>query len=256
MSTADLATPATGRSAWPSNGRGGTLTPSGAPGGLYLYRVGSPIVGQAGAVAGADLDHRAVHAGVLAIQDALGWHGVTIQADGLYGPVTAAAVTSFNTACPAPTHGDPAHPADPPGTVGRGTAYRLFAPIITAYAQAHQVPPGIVHGIVELESGWDPGAVGYSTPQDLGLAQWRTPMEHDGVMVDEAVAFNPFMALALLAQSQATFYASLKHWALTVAAHHAPAWAADLATTAAGWTADSPQGKSWVYLNFVLNHTG
>lgn len=244
----------TGRGAWPTDGRGGTLTVDGKPGGLYLYHAGSTIVGSAG-VGAADLDHRAVAFGVKAIQDALRWHGSTLPVDGQYGPSTAAAVTAFQKAIPAMPFTDTVHPADPAGVVGRGTAFHLFAPLASAYAQQFAVPPGVVHGIIELESGWDPGAVGATTPQDLGLAQWRTPMVHDGETVDEAAAFMPFTALRLLAQTQAAYYASLGHWALTIASHHAPTWAADLATTAAAWAPDSSQARSWSYLNIVLNHT-
>ncbi len=234
-------------------GRGGTLALDGTPGGYYLYRAGSTVVGSGG-LAAADLDHRAVAYGVKAIQFALRWHGSTVIADAKFGAATAAAVAAFQRSLPGQPYVDTVHPADPSGVVGKGTAYALFAPMASAYALQFNVPVGVAHGIIELESGWDPGAVGGTTPQDLGLAQWRTPLEHDGVLVDEAGAFNPFTALQLLARTQAAFYASLQHWALTIAAHHAPAWAQELATSTGAWTADSPQGKSWSYLNIVLNH--
>lgn len=245
--------PTTGRGAWPKDGRGGTLNPDGTPGGFYLFRAGSPIVGSGG-LAATDLDHRAVAYGVKAIQFALRWHGLTIVADAKYGQATAAAVTTFQQRLPARPYTDPVRPADPPGVVGKGTAYHLFSPIASAYCAGYGVPPGIAHGIVELESAWDPGAVGFSTPQDLGLAQWRTPLEHDGEFMDEAKAFDIYPALRLLAQTQAARFASLHHWALAVAAHHAPAWAAQWATATGAWAPDSPEGKSWAYLNVVLNH--
>jgi peptidoglycan hydrolase-like protein with peptidoglycan-binding domain len=245
--------PTTGRGAWPASGRGGTLALDGTPGGYYLYRAGSAIVGSGG-LAAADLDHRAVAYGVKAIQFALRWHGSTVIADARYGPATATAVAAFQKTVSAQPYVDTVHPADPAGVVGKGTAFHLFAPMANAYAQRAGVPVGVAHGIVELESAWDPGAVGGTTPQDLGLAQWRTPLEHDGELVDEAKAFDPFTALRLLAQTQAAFYASLKHWGLTIAAHHAPAWAQELATSAGAWAPDSAQGKSWSYLNVVLNH--
>lgn len=247
------ADPATGRGAWPKDGRGGTLNPDGTPGGYYLYRAGSTIVGSGG-LAAPDLDHRAAAYGVKGIQFALRWHGFTVNADAEYGPATASAVAAFQRGQQKYPYVDAVRPADPPGVVGKGTAYHLFAPIASAYCARYAVPPGIAHGIVELESAWDPGAVGFTTPQDLGLAQWRVPLEHDGEFMDEAKAFDVFTSLRLLAQTQAARYASLKHWALAMAAHHAPAWAAQWAKTTGAWTADSPEGKSWSYLNVVLNH--
>lgn len=250
----------TGRGAWPKTGRGGTLTLDGKPGPYYAYHQGAPIVGSGGTGA-PDLDRRAVAYGVRSIQAALNWHAgkTVVPVDGLYGPATAAAIAStmarLVVKMPFIDH---IHPPEPAGVVGQGAAYHLFAPIVDAYAQdagaLPGVPRGVAHGVVELESAWDPGAVGYSTPQDLGLAQWRTPLEHAGVMVDEAFAFDIFKALKLLVTTLAAAYASYGLWELAVAHHHAPAWADDLAATMKAWPAGSPLGRSRDYINYVLNH--
>lgn len=250
--TTPATTAPTGRAAWTS--RGGAITLTGRQG-YYAYVAGEPLVGSAG-IHAADLDHRAVAWGVVAIQAALNWHAqkTVVVPDGVFGPGTAAQVAAFQKAQHRYPFTDTAHPADPSGAVGKGTAFALFSPVLTAYCEGSGVPAGIAHGVVELESAWDPGAVGSTTPQDEGLAQWRVPMTHDGVAVDEAYAFGLFSSLKLLAQSMEDVYRSVGHWALVVMAHHAPAWAQITAATVGHWDPASPEGKSWAYLNVVLNH--
>jgi len=241
----------TGRAAWPASGRGGTLSPDGSPGPYYLYKAGVPVVGSADQ---SNLDGRAVHYGVRAIQLALGWWGHPVTVDGRYGATTAQAVAAFQKSVPTRPYPDTVRPLDASGTVGRWTAYRLFSGMLDAYAQRYKVPAGPLRGIVELESAWDPGAVGGTTPQDLGLAQWRVTVPHNGVTFTEAEVFDPFFALDHLASSFRANHdaADFAHqWVYVIAAHHAPTWARQWAS------AGTPPNTNIVdYVNYILGHIG
>jgi soluble lytic murein transglycosylase-like protein len=245
-------TPApTGRAAWPAGGRGGTLALDGSPGPYYLFKAGAPVVGSA---ASSTLDARAVHYGVRAIQAALGWWGHKIPVDGLFGASTAQAVTAFQKSVPTRPYPDTVRPLEPAGVVGRWTAYHLFSGMLDAYAQRYSVPAGPLRGVVELESAWDPGAVGGTTPQDLGLAQWRVTVPHNGVTFTEAEVFDPFFALDHLAASFRTNHDAddfAHQWVYVIAAHHAPTWARQWATAGT-----APNTNIVDYVNFVLGHVG
>lgn len=157
-----------GRGAWPKSGVGGTLNADGTAAGQY-YRApadGSPMampgyVGYMLLAAGApvDVNFYAVHQGVRAIQREI---GATV--DGLFGPATAARLTTWQT--------EKRLPAD--GVFGPQSAQAMFTTIAAALAKnisGSTTTSRLVLGHVPVESGWDPAAVGLSTPHDLGLGQ-------------------------------------------------------------------------------------
>lgn len=186
----DIVTPTVGRGAWPTSGRGGTLDPTGTKPGRYYANRGpvdvtstvSPLllVGQLAAqripngIVG--VDEYAVRAGVLALQRHLGLYD-----DGLYGPKTAAGVTIWQRSM--------GLVAD--GVYGPASARAMFAPALDSFARqiatsgsTATVIARIGRGTIAYESGYDPGAVGVTTPVDLGLAQLNGP-SHPAMTVDD-----------------------------------------------------------------------
>lgn len=157
-----------GRSAWNPQGVGGTIGyHRDSPGPYYavpikgsgLSRVGS------GRWTSEDPNERAVHGGVLAIQRALNRRGhYDLDPDGIYGWETAEAVTIFQREGVANT--------TPWGGVGPDTAKAILLPDLKARcARRGFKSVQVVCGLITQESGWDPGAVGYADPKDVGLAQ-------------------------------------------------------------------------------------
>lgn len=59
----------------------------------------------------------------------------------------------------------------PDGFFGRKSAAKAFRPLVERAARAAGIPAAHLHGIIAHESAYDPGAVGYATPADRGLAQ-------------------------------------------------------------------------------------
>lgn len=196
----DVITPDTGRGAWPGNGRGGTLSSTGhSRGGFYALSDGSlPLVGLAGARAAraggqVGLDEYAVWRAVVALQSTLNGatKGVDLDVDGVLGQATAAALASWQKA----------HALTDDGVLGPKSARVLFTPAIvkasasTSWRDRAQVTR-LVTGHVTIESGFDPGAVGVSTPEDVGLGQVNGPA-HPGLSFDDRL--DPQVALGYVA---------------------------------------------------------
>lgn len=172
-----------GRGAWPTGGRGGTLSADGTGPGRFYRSVApkavAPTVGLAGyrasaASATCPVDEYAVHRAVAAVQAELrervllGADGRPLTVDGLWGPNTDHAVRGWQARCGVPVD----------GVFGPVTSRALFQG--QAVRAGGQLDPGgvvarILIGTIEVESRWDPGAVGASTPQDLGLGQLNGP---------------------------------------------------------------------------------
>lgn len=149
---------ATGRGAWTHIG--GT-TP--------YYELTRPRVGHA-VLSNPALDpdsyaERAVNYGVRAIQHRLNDLGLAdLTVTGNFGRGTRKGVKAFQASVGLTTD----------GVVGPTTAKALFRPCLIAKAEARKVDPALAFGIVSVESVFDPGAVGYSTPGDKGFAQFNT----------------------------------------------------------------------------------
>lgn len=107
-----------------------------------------------------DDNHRAVHLAVKhSIQPAIGLPAA--QCDGRIGPGTAAQIKRWQAA-----NGLVAD-----GFFGRKSAAKAFRPLVETAARAAGIPAAHLHAIIAHESAYDPGAVGYTTPADRGLAQ-------------------------------------------------------------------------------------
>lgn len=154
-----------GRGAWPVSGKGGTLAYRRDRPGPY-YASGSPTVGSADT---SDVNAKAVHAGVWCIQQALNRENfANLKTDGLYGPVTEKAALVWQNS--QVKFGNKWLSAW--GGFGPENARELLLPQLRRRAGKHL---SLVFGIIQNESGWDPGAVGYADITDLGLAQINGP---------------------------------------------------------------------------------
>lgn len=177
-----------GRGAWPNSGTGGTRDTTGQRPGPYYVNTGAPpYVGGYGGWKSTDLSRRAVHGGVLAIQNALAHAGISgVDTNGLYGAQTEQGIWTFQRRLADPN-------ITPWGGVGRETSKALFLPWLKAIVT--QVNWTVVCGLIENESAWDPGAVGYVDPTDLGLAQINGPNHPD---LTERQRFDPAVAFAFV----------------------------------------------------------
>lgn len=194
--TAEIRMPATGRGAWPSIGRGGTLSSDGRrPGGFYrLAADGQQLVGLTGARAvrtdaPVNLDDYAVHRAVVAMQRGLGDQA---DPDGIYGPDTAAAVASWQAK----------RGLVDDGVLGPKTARAMWQPLLDAACvrveSSHAASLSkLARGHVGVESGWDCAAVGVTTPADVGLGQINGDA-HPELSVDDRL--DPATALAFVAR--------------------------------------------------------
>jgi len=125
--------------------------------------------------------HRAVHLGIVGIQQMLLLAGVTVKITGVYDKQTAAAVKAFQAKV--------GLKAD--GIYGRETAWDLSHLLIGHIANYRDVPPEIIWGFARLESVLDPAAVGPSG-FDCGMTQINLQPEAHGGQFTPEQAFNPF----------------------------------------------------------------
>jgi peptidoglycan hydrolase-like protein with peptidoglycan-binding domain len=152
----------------------------------YCYVAGKPLDGSQPTK---DVNYEAVHYAVRAIQarvNAFGYNSyglgsvgsAPIAVDGLFGKTTADAVKWFQS-----THGLVAD-----GIVGPTTALALWRDLLVWFGETYHVPASQLYGFMMMESGRDPGAVGYTTPSDRGLLQINLNA-HPNITV--AQAFDP-----------------------------------------------------------------
>lgn len=189
--TVKITYPNTGRAAWPSSGLGGTLDGTGkAPGPLYRAPAGDrdmPGLAASRAIsagAAVDINHYAVYAAVKAIQPMVG-----ATADGLFGQKTGAALMAWQDA----------HGLTADGLYGGVTSTAMWLPFINAAVNGSTTDASgrasvrkLSRGHIGYESSWDPGAVGETTPEDLGLGQINGPA-HPTFSVDDRL--NPRVAI-------------------------------------------------------------
>lgn len=179
-----------GRGAWPVNGLGGTLqanktTGGTKPGPYYMLAVRPSAQVGSGGLGSTDAQVRAVNYGVRAIQRAISrFAGTNLLIDGIYGPVTSKAVRDWQAKQPASAN------TGVWGGVGQDSAKALFGPWLKLVVPNHFE---VLYGIISQESTWDPGAVGYTDPNDLGLAQINGPANPS---LTEADRFDPDVAFA------------------------------------------------------------
>lgn len=155
----------TGRGAWNTKGVGGTKAykDETKPGPYYYLGVGAKPVDRL-----RTNDEYAVYRAVKAYQEALNRRiGANLVVDGLYGPVTLAAVTKFQT-----LHVKAVGTVW--GGIGPETSRALLISDLRKVANASTndlIIPKVIAGTVKHESLWDAGAVGVADDRDLGLAQ-------------------------------------------------------------------------------------
>jgi peptidoglycan hydrolase-like protein with peptidoglycan-binding domain len=147
-----------------------------------------PPVGSGQGKAKEDINVRAVHGGVKAIQEALNRRGnYGLEITGRYDVATKDAARAFRQSL-----GEDAW-----GGVGPHTAKLLLLPdlqeVCTSKGLGEHWP--VVCGVVQNESAWDPGAVGYIKPVDLGLAQINGDSHPD---MSEKERLNPIFAFTFI----------------------------------------------------------
>lgn len=137
-----------------------------------------------------DPNQRAVRGAVKAYQAALNRRlGTKLATDGAFGPVTGNALIDFQRAS--------GEYVD--GVLGPKTSRSLLLADIQKSVRNYQAAyPGhtaitavIVSGVINQESGWDAGAVGFVDSNDLGLAQINGPAH---AQYTEAQRLDPMVA--------------------------------------------------------------
>lgn len=168
---------------------------------------------------------RAVHLGVKAVQLLAGMPAR--ERDGWFGPDTHAAVVAAQ-----------AHVGvEADGWVGPTTMRAWLQPLVVEVADALSVPVRWLGGILVSESDLDPGAVGFGTPDDQGLAQIRLTVH---TSVTPGQAYDPPYAVhwtaAELARNWARWESVARQnivdpWVVAALAHNSPRNARRLAET-------------------------
>jgi peptidoglycan hydrolase-like protein with peptidoglycan-binding domain len=225
----------TGRGAWTTTGKGNGSR-------YYTYKPGLVLDGSQPTK---DVNFQAVNYGVKAIQKRVNSYdaGSRIPEDGVYGQSTAEAVALVQ-------HEVLAVGVD--GVVGPTTAKALFKDYLIWFGGAHHVPASQLHGFIMLESGYDPGAVGVTTPSDRGLNQINENAHPD---ITDDMAFDPIYSINYTAKrlSDARIKFSgktveLKNYC-AIAQHNSP-------RDALIWynTGSPPTEKIKKYVDLVLGH--
>lgn len=174
---------------WSTGGRGGTLNAAGTGPGPYYALKTSPAVQMVGANGGwtsDDVNVRAVRGGVLSIQRALNRRvKPKIQITGRYDIATSNTVRTFQQNSKLRKD----------GVFDMNTARCLFTyDIQDAGLDIGFADWKVAWGIINTESQFDPGSVGYVDPTDLGIAQINGPShpnmtERERLRVEDAIDF-------------------------------------------------------------------
>lgn len=228
-----------GRGAWTKTGMPEKV-------GTGYYQLLDP---QVGAGDQADLSFRAVNHGVKAIQKRINnlaielqhangdaHPAVTLKVDGHFGSASDAGLRWAQRQLHVTADGQ----------AGPKTCTAMFVPVIRHLAgpQAFlyggvNVPTAICH----LESGFDPGAVGYVVDNDLGLSQINL-QSNPGTT--EAEAFDFQYALKYLVDRVKHAYQSYTNKDAAIVSYNSPAWAKE-------WekTGKAPTDAAQNYVNLV-----
>jgi hypothetical protein len=153
-----------GRGAWSVSGAGGTLKVDGKSPGPYYCLAAAGVRKVGDTQLPSTINSRAVRAGVVAIQRALNRRQIKAPVSGVFDQNTKGAVVAFQLKY---MPGESSW-----GGVGPETAKALFLHDVKVRSTAVGFEDWrAVCGIISSESSFDPGAVGYLDPDDLGLAQ-------------------------------------------------------------------------------------
>jgi len=128
---------------------------------FYTYKKALP---QDGLTPEKGFNYEAVHLGVLSIENRLVQLGFRVKIDGIFGPGVESAIREFQARNGLTVSGE----------IGFNTGAALFKDVIAGVGKSYPFPPSLIWGLMKAESGGDPGAVGYDTPNDRGLYQFNT----------------------------------------------------------------------------------
>ncbi len=194
----------TGRGAWTSIGM-----PPGAGG---FYKLFSPLIGSEPTK---NADFQAVNFGVKVIQmrlNGLLWlsgSGDRVAQDGVFGSKTDEKVRWAQSLLGLISD----------GLAGPKTLLALLWPTVKIDAGPLAKTIG---GLCANESGWDPGAVGYYSPDDHGLMQINAPANPT---ITLAQAFNHRFAFQYATRRINNALATYKSLDIAIASYNSPAWA-------------------------------
>lgn len=222
----------TGRGAWTAVGKDNKSR-------YYEYLLRLPLDGDS---AGRNVNYEAVNYGVRAIQSRINSYGYSpaLIVDGQLGSRTGAGIMWIQKKL--------GLTAD--GQAGPATCKALWRDLILWYAGINGVPASHLHGFMALESTFDPGAVGYTTPSDRGLSQINL-VAHPNVTVQQA--FDPHFSINYTADRLATAREKYKGKTVdlmikcSIAQHNSP-------VAANTWyqTGSPPNEKIEAYVKLVL----
>jgi hypothetical protein len=190
--------PEKGRAAWPAAGTGGTLSADGKAYGRYYRKqfakkgYNNPILTPGRVAYNAVLNETEVsidyYAVYMAIKSVQRWVGAPVT--GLFDKATKDAVVQWQA--------EKGLTQD--GIFGPATARALVEPVILSEAKKldanHPILGQVAVGFCAWESGFDFGAVGGATPEDLGLFQINGP-SHPSMSVDQRLTILPSIRYAL-----------------------------------------------------------
>lgn len=161
--------------------------------------------------------------GCIAVKHELEYNGFDVAKPDLakIGTSAAGAIRDFQRS----------HGLEADGVAGPRTLHTLLSRRIQAEQGAKAIPGDWLCKLVRLESGDDPGAVGYVDPLDYGLVQIHMPY-HPEITV--AQAFDPGFSLPYAARTLAGF-----------AAAHGGDWEAAVAS----WNVGVAGASSWLGLH-------
>ncbi len=201
-----------------------------APNGTGYYELLAPI--PVGSQPGLDSNYLAVNYGVKTIQGRInGLHAPTVlKVDGIFGETTDVAARWVQQHLGVVVDGQ----------VGPKTMIAMLWPRVQAIAGVNAHTVG---GICTHESAWDPGAVGFSTPDDHGLVQINAPANPT---ITIAQAFDHNFAFTYCANRIIAALATYDSLDIAICSYASPLWAQEWAQTG-----HSPNQAMTDYVNYV-----
>ena len=194
-----------GRGAWNKNGM--------PPNGTAYYQLLTPE--EVGSTPTKGQAYLAVNYGVKAIQERINELGYTphLVVDGWFGALTNSGLIWAQKKVGVGADGQ----------CGPHTATAFFWPIIKARATFTTINLSqVVGGIINHESAFDPGAVGYVDYNDIGLAQINLPSNQTITMAD---AFEYHLAIQYVATRMKNAYAAFSNHDAAIVSYNSPLWA-------------------------------
>lgn len=172
-----------------------------------------------GTTAGPVMDGETTKLAIKAIQNELRYFGYkTTRTDGIFDSTTDKDLRAFQASKSLTVD----------GIFGPASARALFGHRISVEQQNFYIPNDYLFGLVDLESNFDPGAVG-ANGYDSGLCQINLdPVNGHGKEITKAQAFDPKFAINYTAKRMFTAFQafdaqlSVLSWKLAVAQHNSP----------------------------------